>query len=110
MVKPGYYRHEFKEGEDYGVVLDLEQPDGTVFDVTGYTGISQIWTIDDVLAASFVVNVATSNQVELLLADGGGLTSRRYLWDLKLFSPDTSGNFWLEGDVIVSKAYSRVQA
>ncbi|MBL1176878.1 hypothetical protein [Pantanalinema sp. GBBB05] len=108
MGKPAFYRHEVRQGEDYSVNLDLKNPDGTAFNNSGYTGASNIETLDGTIAASFTVSFPDTDTVTLSLSKTvtAALSPRRYIHDLKLTDAGGLTTYWIEGDVIVSKGVS----
>jgi hypothetical protein len=110
VVKPGYYQHQVKQGEDYSVVLELQTADGNPFDNTGYAAQSQMRTLDGELAAEFVTGFPSSSSIRLSLPNTVTtvLPPKRYLHDLKLVSPSSEVGFYLDGDVIVSRVITRV--
>lgn len=88
--------------------LDLKNPDGTAFNNSGYTGASNIETLDGMIAASFTVAFPDTDTVTLSLSSTqtAALSPKRYLHDLKLTDAGGLTTYWLEGDVIVSKRIS----
>jgi hypothetical protein len=95
------------QGADYSLTLQLKQPDGTVIDLTGWSGKSQIRNRvggTGEPAAEFNLDInATANTITLSLpyATTAALRAGKYEWDL--FLQDASGRRekYLEGEVTI---------
>lgn len=112
MPVPGFYRFECKQYENPFVqVLDLQQPDGTPFDATGYDGLLQIRTLDDALMATAALTFLTADSLQIELGEDQCLVwplpAKRYLFDLRLTNPTGGVGYWLEGEWVIRKSVSR---
>lgn len=109
MVKPGFYRHSFKQGEDYDVTLPLEV-DGILVDTSTMTGQSQIRTLDGALIAAFDISFPSSGYARFQLGRGTTalLSAKRYLHDAKFSTGvEETTVFYLDGDCLVSAAQTQ---
>lgn len=111
MPVPGFYRFESKQYEDFDQILELQQPDGSPFDSTGYSGLLQLRTLDDALAATAALTFPTTSTLRIQLGEAQCLVwpllSKRYLFDLQLTNPTGGVGYWLEGEWVIRKSVSR---
>lgn len=112
MPKPGVYRFECKQYENPFVqIIDLQQPDGYPFNNVGWEPLLQLRTLDDDLVATALLTYPTDYSLQIQLGEAQCLAwplyPKRYLYDLRLASPSEGIGYWLEGDWIIRKAWSR---
>lgn len=114
-MEPGYYRHRFKQSEDYSIDIDLLSGT-TPIDTTGWTGASEIETIDgtppldsDNNPIAFTVGFPMSGTVRFTLPSSKTAQLRpvRYLYDAKLVDAGGNDAYYLDGDVIVRRSYTQ---
>lgn len=104
MVKPGgFYRHQFKQGEDYAVSIPLQYVSGNLIDTTGMVGQSQIRTLDGELMGAFTITFPATGYARFALSRAitEDLVAKRYLSDAAFTSADDLVSFRIDGDVVV---------
>lgn len=99
-----YYRHEFTQGEHYAIDLDIKDNAGAI-DTTGWTGESQIQTLDGALVGVFAVSFPILGTARLILTPSQTalLLPKRYLHDAKFTDAGNQPMYYLEGDVLVRR-------
>jgi hypothetical protein len=103
VVTAAYYRHEFKQGEDYTVDIELRDDRGDLFDTTDWTGDSEIRTLDGALAGNFTVSFPGGGVARFALANTVTVTlaAKRYLSDARFTDAGGKAAYYLDGDVVV---------
>jgi hypothetical protein len=103
VVTAAYYRHEFKQGEDYFVDIELRDDRGGLFDTTNWTCNSEIRTLDGALAGSFTVTFPGDGVARFSLSDTvtATLAAKRYLSDARFTNAGGQAAYYLDGDVVV---------
>lgn len=113
---PGNYDLVIYKGDQFPMTVVLKNPDGTVLDLTGYTGKASIrTTYTDAATYEFTISgsgaggvLGTDGKVNVVLtsAVSATLLPGDYIWDFQLTSPDgLSTRTYLAGDV---KVYDEV--
>lgn len=106
------------QGSDFELSIILQEEDGTVTDLTGYSARGQIRQSKDAseIAATFTCTIGTPASGEILLALGNSVTklltpstsAGEYYYDIEIF---TSGDIIvkriLQGRVVVTQEVTR---
>jgi len=109
-----YYRHEFKQGENYTIDIDLRDSNGPI-NTAGWTGASALKTLDnaapigsDNQPIAFAVTFPTIGTVRFRLTPikTAALPAKRYLSDALLMDASGTPAYYLDGDVIVRRSYT----
>jgi len=95
------------QGSDFSFTIDLTNSDGSVMDLTGYTGESEIKKSYSSSSAAATFNVIITEEVgrltfELTDTQTAGLEYGRYLYDCVITSSGGEKTRIVEGQVIVT--------
>ena len=99
-----------QKGTDFENIYTISNPDGSPFDLTGYTGASKIKKFpESSTSSSFTVGIVTSaGQVVLSMAKTttSQLSSGRHYYDILLTSPSGKSDRTFEGMALVTQTVS----
>lgn len=108
-------RHDFSvdQGATFSRVVAYQNPDGSVFPLTGYTARMQVrqrhGSASPLLTLTPAVNGAAGTvTITMTAAETAALPPGRCVYDLELVAPDTSVTRLIEGALLVDAEVTRV--